>query len=790
MWVCYAIAVIPLVVGAILWLSSRRISFREWFVGSLIGFAVSGGFHYYTILSLTTDLEIWSGKVSYATYHPSWRGAAGHEDDDGWRRQCWSVTVSLGKEDQAFYVTEQEFTLIREKFNAKQLKTIRPDKEGFKEGDPHDYVAENHTGVIIPAHTIRIFDNRLKVTPSIFSFGDIPEGLDLFDYPIGLAEEDLKLLILVPVISKLFDEPRIMEDCPGFEWRQSQRLLGRAAQDFSIYQWDCLNAELGPQKRVNLIAIGFDGDSTLAQWQEAKWTGGKKNDLVLCYGPAGPTGKPAWTYCFGWTENELVKRNLESLLLKNIPGDHLLPQIKAEVEANYMRKHWSDFNYLTMTPPPGAVPLLILITIFVQGGYWTWAYFNADRRAAASVAEERDEVYELKGLSNKQKDRNIKKYLAHLKDPRDIDALTQELLEGEHYTAIAAATMLQRHRDRRAITSLVLGLTSKDQGVRMHSGEWLNEHVLSPSDCAEAKAAIPQLINRLTHTEERTRREARRVLNLIDPGWTRTSEALAQVEELLVSARGGTSWAALDALGARGDVVVEPLLKLFEEEDTEVRVNVLYVLGQTGDVRAVKPLLKSLSDQDLNLQIAAARGLGKFGPNLKNCPDAAETYEVLKEACQDDDIRIRLNIMAALGWLGDERALNLFLPLLEDDNSWIKDQAIWCLGALGSPGAIDGLVAKLHLSQEPSEQMLIIKALSDIGDRGIVRPLIDIYHNKVEPQNLTMKITIINAIWKFGGDEVVEFLKKVADDFRDEVDDVAGHRLKQLEAGFVPPGWI
>ena len=215
----------------------------------------------------------------------------------------------------------------------------------------------------------------------------------------------------------------------------------------------------------------------------------------------------------------------------------------------------------------------------------------------------------------------------------------------------------------------------------------------------------------------------------------------------------------LDALGARGDVVVETLLKLCAEEDTTVRVNVLYVLGQTGDARAVKPLLKSLSDQDFDLQIAAARGLGKFGPNLRNCPEAAETYEVLREACQDNDIRIRLNIMSALGWLGDERALDLFLPLLEDDNSRIKDQAILCLGALGSPGAIDGLVAKFYCSQEPSEQLLIMKALSDIGDRGIVRPLIDIYHNKVEPRNLTMKISIIDAIWKFGGDEVVEFLK-------------------------------
>jgi len=121
-------------------------------------------------------------------------------------------------------------------------------------------------------------------------------------------------------------------------WQSSDRLLGRARSDFNLLEWDKVNSRLGPSKKVNVIAVGFeaDSDSILGQYQEAKWAGGKKNDLVICYG--GQPGKAAWVYVFGWTESEGVKRDLESLFIKAerekedkdvvLPGMTLLPKME------------------------------------------------------------------------------------------------------------------------------------------------------------------------------------------------------------------------------------------------------------------------------------------------------------------------------------------------------------------------------------------------------------------------------------------------------------------------------
>ena len=70
MWVCYAIALIPVLLGAFLWLRTRRITFGEWMKGSAIGLVVAVGFHVYAVFSQTLDVEIVSGPVAWATHWP------------------------------------------------------------------------------------------------------------------------------------------------------------------------------------------------------------------------------------------------------------------------------------------------------------------------------------------------------------------------------------------------------------------------------------------------------------------------------------------------------------------------------------------------------------------------------------------------------------------------------------------------------------------------------------------------------------------------------------------------
>ncbi len=113
-----------------------------------------------------------------------------------------------------------------------------------------------------------------------------------------------------------------------------------------------MNSRLGPNKRVNVIMVGFVKEGIQhGHWQEAAWVGGKKNDLVICFGGMSKDKSAEWAYVFGWTEKNLCKRQIESLMLEQPASPALLNAIEAEVVKNYTIKDWSKFDYITVQPP-------------------------------------------------------------------------------------------------------------------------------------------------------------------------------------------------------------------------------------------------------------------------------------------------------------------------------------------------------------------------------------------------------------------------------------------------------
>lgn len=194
----------------------------------------------------------------------------------------WWVTSSIGD----ISINQGEYANLRSHFGDE--KKTRGHRPNFHSGDRYDYQLVNVNNFRQPVHSERHWSNRVKAAPSVFSFPQVPEGISVFDYP---------------QVNSVF---------------QSNRLLGTASRNIDILEFDRMAGWLGPAKKVNVIIIGFgeDSDQSIAQYQEAHWIGGKKNDLVLCYG--GSNGnKPGWSYVFGWTDEALVKRNLETILLTN-----------------------------------------------------------------------------------------------------------------------------------------------------------------------------------------------------------------------------------------------------------------------------------------------------------------------------------------------------------------------------------------------------------------------------------------------------------------------------------------
>lgn len=352
----YLLAFLPILVGLMLLAKNREVVWPEVLGSAALVFLLAGIFHFAAVRSQVGDYETWSGQISRSTHFPRWveRVETSVDDYDSKGNRTGShteVSYTTHQErwtadtttDDDHEITRGFFQQISRNFN--NLTTETPYKSGFHSGDRNIYVAYNRTGFVYPTNTWRRFENRLRSVPNLFQFAKVPSGIQVYPYP----------------------ENR--------DWLKSDRLVGPIKSKVDQVAFDKMNSRLGPQKRVNVILVGFKNrDATAGHYQQSAWAGGKKNDLVLCYDATEEI--PTWAFCFGWTEREVVKRNLESLVLEVGVTTAALPDIEREIAANYLIKDWHKFDYISIPPPRWSLVWFPIITVITQIGYWLWATNN------------------------------------------------------------------------------------------------------------------------------------------------------------------------------------------------------------------------------------------------------------------------------------------------------------------------------------------------------------------------------------------------------------------------------
>ncbi|MEE9233992.1 MAG: HEAT repeat domain-containing protein [Candidatus Acidoferrales bacterium] len=200
-----------------------------------------------------------------------------------------------------------------------------------------------------------------------------------------------------------------------------------------------------------------------------------------------------------------------------------------------------------------------------------------------------------------------------------------------------------------------------------------------------------------------------------------------------VAVRGGidvSRWGRLSPLRSHRDVrldatrelkrasdpgVVELLLTALEEVDPEAVANAAYALGELQDPRAVEPLAvvvrggrpnsdgwtrlrvfphEMFSALQDTAKVEAATALGQIGD-----PRAVEP---LVEVLQDEPSKVRRAAAQALGTLGAVRALEPLLAALEDESPDVRREAAKALGHIGDPRAVERLVALAEDESDPA----------------------------------------------------------------------------------------
>lgn len=156
------------------------------------------------------------------------------------------------------------------------------------------------------------------------------------------------------------------------------------------------------------------------------------------------------------------------------------------------------------------------------------------------------------------------------------------------------------------------------------------------------------------------------------------------------------------------------LVEALSDPDSDVREYSAWALGQIGedvnDAAAIS-LAGALGDERDSVKQAAALALGKIGPRPPvvailaqalavgetnsrravveafNQLEAKGAFPALRQALTDPDPVVRQGAVAALGELGDRRALPDFRErLLFDASPGVRAEAAYRLGKLGDPG--------------------------------------------------------------------------------------------------------
>jgi hypothetical protein len=370
MWSFYIMAFIPLLAGIVLWIKSEEVCWWEFVLGTALAFAAAGAIHLLVLKIHLGDTETWSGRVSDAVYVPTWveeyqvavyrtetyTDSQGHmqtreifshfETRYRTHPEHWYVRANYGHgETEQQSIEKIKYDALVQLFGG-TIRTVHGSRPGYDSGDRNDYYAVNTTGWLEPTITSRTFENRVAHSATVYSYAKVPKDIKVYDYP-------------------------------KHDYFRSHRLLGTAEKHINRLIFDQMNSRLGPTKKVNVIIVGFDSgsDSLMGQYQEAKWKGGKKNDLVITYGE-GPDNKTRWVYVFGWTEKMIVKRNLESLFLSHSIDTDIIPLMEQEITTNYVIKDWKKFDYITVKPPAWGYLVLILFMALTQFAFWSMAQQN------------------------------------------------------------------------------------------------------------------------------------------------------------------------------------------------------------------------------------------------------------------------------------------------------------------------------------------------------------------------------------------------------------------------------
>ncbi|WP_240664680.1 HEAT repeat domain-containing protein [Methanosarcina sp. MSH10X1] len=179
-----------------------------------------------------------------------------------------------------------------------------------------------------------------------------------------------------------------------------------------------------------------------------------------------------------------------------------------------------------------------------------------------------------------------------------------------------------------------------------------------------------------------------------------------------------------------GEPAVEPLILSLDSRDPEIRENAAITLGKIKDEKAVKPLIKLLTDQEWEVESAATNALVEIGE-----PAVEPLIKILQD--ENENVFLQMKVIAVLAGIKDERAVQPMIQALKEKPELRADLG-YNLGLMGEP-AIEPLIIALG-NEDSSVRVRAAEALGRIGDERAVEPLTTALNDEDETVRVFAKL--------------------------------------------------
>jgi len=369
--------ILPLILVAVLLINKsfrKRTAIWEPIVPFAVVLLIIVFFKWIGVSSVTKDYEYWGNYVVETRYYEPWdeyiqqtctRSYACGTDANGNTTYCtetydcsyvdyhseyWSIILNDKSEIR---ISESYYNKLVNQFGSSKIFVNMYRDYHSQDGDMYatDYLETYET--FEPWMSKHKYKNKVQASTSTFNFTKVSEEdvktYNLFEYP-DVNDGELNAILT-----------------HGYE-------ITKAEQD----KFNYLNGKLGMEKQVRVWILLFEPDEKKSVYlQESYWVGGNKNEFVICLG-MNYDGTVQWYEPFGWNKEKLIEIETRDYLLSGDTldfldfGDFMYNQ----VEKNWVRTSFEEFEYLTIEPPLWAILGTWIVSFLLSIGIGVWIVLN------------------------------------------------------------------------------------------------------------------------------------------------------------------------------------------------------------------------------------------------------------------------------------------------------------------------------------------------------------------------------------------------------------------------------